>query len=52
MTTNTTADWGKSFEEFWGEGDNRYYRKFWRNVVKWLGENSLGGGQPSADRNR
>ena len=23
-----------------GEGDNRYFRKFWRNVVFWLAENS------------
>ena len=31
------------FEHRWGEGDNRYFRKFWRNVVRWLAENSLGG---------
>jgi hypothetical protein len=31
------------FERRWGEGDNRYFRKFWRNVVRWLSENSLAG---------
>jgi uncharacterized membrane protein len=46
MTTDTTCDWGREFESQWGEaGDNRYYRKFWRNVVKWLAENSVGGNQ-------
>ena len=43
MTTDTTVDWGRDFESEWGEGDNRYFKKFWRNVVKWLGENSFGG---------
>jgi uncharacterized membrane protein len=45
MTTDTTVTWGQDFESQWGEGegDNRYFRKFWRNVVKWLGENSVGG---------
>jgi len=43
MTTDTTADWGTFFERDWGEnGDNRYFRKFWRNVVFWLAENSAG----------
>ena len=45
MTTDTTADWGRDFESQWGEGDNRYFRKFWRNAVKWLAENSIGGTQ-------
>ncbi|KAA5541442.1 hypothetical protein FYK55_17915 [Roseiconus nitratireducens] len=40
MATDTTAYWGRDFERRWGEGDNRYYRKFWRNVVGWLSENS------------
>ncbi len=40
MSTDTTVDWGRYFESEWGEGDNRYYRKFWRNVVRWLAENS------------
>jgi uncharacterized membrane protein len=43
MTTDTTQDWGTYFERDWGEkGDNRYFRKFWRNVVLWLAENSAG----------
>ncbi|MCA9223753.1 MAG: hypothetical protein KDA71_25755, partial [Planctomycetales bacterium] len=45
MSTDTTVYWGRDFESQWGEGDNRYFRKFWRNVVRWLAENSL-----SADR--
>lgn len=40
MATDTTVDWGRDFEKFWGQGDNRYFRKFWRNVVRWLAENS------------
>src|SRR5262249_58281439 len=42
MLTDTTPDWGVDFERIWGEGDNRYFRKFWRNVVSWLAENSAG----------
>ena len=45
MTTDTTCQWGRDFESEWGEGDNRYFRKFWRNVVKWLAENSISGTQ-------
>lgn len=40
MSTDTTVSWGTYFEKQWGEGDNRYFRKFWRNVVRWLSENS------------
>jgi hypothetical protein len=41
---DTTADWGRDFERVWGEnGDNRYFRRFWRNVVRWLAENSAAG---------
>ncbi len=40
---DTTADWGRHFESQWGEGDNRYFRRFWRNAVRWLTENSTGG---------
>ncbi len=43
MAPDTTADWGRYFESQWGEGDNRYFRKFWRNVVRWLTENSSSG---------
>jgi uncharacterized membrane protein len=40
---DTTADWGRYFESQWGEGDNRYFRRFWRNIVRWLSENSVAG---------
>jgi uncharacterized membrane protein len=40
---DTTADWGRDFESTWGEGDNRYFRRFWRNTVRWLCENSTVG---------
>jgi uncharacterized membrane protein len=40
MSTDTTMAWGSDFEHNWGERDNRYFRKFWRNVVRWLAENS------------
>ncbi|MCM2372765.1 glutamine amidotransferase [Aporhodopirellula aestuarii] len=40
MSTDTTEGWGRYFESQWGVGDNRYYRKFWRNVARWLAENS------------
>jgi uncharacterized membrane protein len=43
MATDTTEAWGTDFEKNWGEGDNRYYRKFWRNAVRWLTENVDGG---------
>jgi hypothetical protein len=39
MATDSTYAWGTDFEKTWGEGDNRYFRKFWRNVVRWLTEN-------------
>ncbi len=43
MMTDTTEWWGERFERLWGQGDNRYFRKFWRNVVNWLAENSVSG---------
>lgn len=45
LTSDTTVDWGRDFESRWGEGDNRYFRRFWRNVVRWLSEQSIGGGR-------
>lgn len=35
-----TRRWASEFTQTWGEGDARYYRKFWRNAVYWLTENS------------
>jgi uncharacterized membrane protein len=43
MATDSTYSWGTLFETTWGEGDNRYFRKFWRNAIQWLAENSAGG---------
>jgi hypothetical protein len=45
MATDSTVAWGTDFERTWGEGDNRYFRKFWRNVVRWLTENRDGANQ-------
>ena len=42
MATDSTVAWGTDFEKTWGEGDNRYFRKFWRNVIRWLTENRDG----------
>jgi hypothetical protein len=39
MSPDSTWAWGHEIERHWGEGDNRYFRKFWRNVVYWLTEN-------------
>jgi uncharacterized membrane protein len=37
FTPDTTAGWGEDFEERWGEnGDNRYFKRFWKNAVRWL----------------
>lgn len=41
MLPDTTEMWGTNFEKYWGENDNRHFRKFWRNVVNWLTENSV-----------
>ncbi len=43
FSPDTTADWGRDFESRWGENDNRYFRRFWRNLVRWLAENSVAG---------
>jgi hypothetical protein len=40
MTTPITRRWAGDFTQAWGEKDARYYKKFWRNVVYWLTENS------------
>jgi hypothetical protein len=42
MAPDSTWAWGTEWETSWGEGDNRYFRKFWRNVMYWLTENSDG----------
>ncbi|MBC8350575.1 MAG: hypothetical protein H8E66_01225 [Planctomycetes bacterium] len=40
MATAITEPWARAFLNDWGEGDSRYYAKFWRNVVYWLTEDS------------
>ena len=40
MTTAITGRWASEFTQSWGGRDASYYKKFWRNVVYWLTENS------------
>ena len=40
MATAITEPWARAFLNDWGEGNNEYYGKFWRNVVYWLTEDS------------
>ena len=40
MSTAITKRWAGDFTQTWGKSDARYYKKFWRNVVYWLTENS------------
>jgi uncharacterized membrane protein len=40
MDTAITRRWAGEFTQSWGGADARYYKKFWRNVVYWLTENS------------
>jgi uncharacterized membrane protein len=41
--SDAAGGWGERYQTEWGEGgrDNRYYRRFWVNAVRWLAENSL-----------
>lgn len=53
FTSDITRSWGKDFETQWGEllqpqgfwnefnCDQRYYRRFWINAVRWLAANRL-----------
>jgi uncharacterized membrane protein len=43
MTPAVTRRWAAEFTQSWGGPDARYYKKFWRNVVYWLSENSSTG---------
>lgn len=40
ISVPTSPPWANEFVTNWGEGDHRYYAKFWRNVVYWLTEDS------------
>ncbi len=40
LSVPSTPPWASEFTTRWGEGNNRYYAKFWRNMVYWLTEDS------------
>lgn len=40
MATPITSPWANDLLTKWGEGDRRYYGKFWRNTIYWLTESS------------
>lgn len=40
MSTAITRRFASEFTQSWGGADARYYKKFWRNAVYWLTENS------------
>lgn len=54
FASDTTRTWGRDFETIWGEPvrpgaplseqncDNRYYRQFWVNAVRWLANGRVG----------
>jgi uncharacterized membrane protein len=41
FTSDAAGGWGVQYH-YWGERgkDNRYYRRFWVNTIRWLAENS------------
>jgi len=45
---DTTWHWGQDFETIWGEQgidgnyDNRYYKRFWKNALRWLAQYRAG----------
>jgi hypothetical protein len=53
FTSDTTRTWGRDFETLWGEpkrpgtalternNDQRYYRQFWVNAIRWLANGRL-----------
>jgi uncharacterized membrane protein len=40
LATGITRNLDGGLSQSWGLGDSRYYKKFWRNAVYWLTENS------------
>lgn len=40
MAMPVTPPWANDFLLKWGQGDSKYYGKFWRNAVYWLTESS------------
>jgi hypothetical protein len=43
VAVSSSSQWSREFVSGWGENDNRYFAKFWRNVVYWTTENSYFG---------
>ncbi|MBN2450555.1 MAG: hypothetical protein JXR77_09195 [Lentisphaeria bacterium] len=43
FASDAAGGWGERYQTEWGEGerDNRHYRRFWVNAVRWLAENSM-----------
>lgn len=40
MAMPITSPWANDLLTKWGDGDRRYYGKFWRNTIYWLTESS------------
>ncbi len=42
FVSDAAGGWGERYQTEWGEGerDNRYYRRFWSNTVRWLAAHS------------
>ncbi|MBS0205640.1 MAG: hypothetical protein JSS49_22280 [Planctomycetes bacterium] len=40
MAMPITSPWANDFLSKWGQGDSKYYGKFWRNAIYWLTESS------------
>lgn len=40
MAMPITSPWANDFLTKWGNGDSKYYGKFWRNAIYWLTESS------------
>ncbi len=40
MAMPVTSPWANDFLNKWGDGDTRYFGKFWRNSIYWLTESS------------
>lgn len=43
FASDAAGGWAEKYQIDWGEGDhdNRHYRRFWLNTIRWLAENSL-----------
>jgi uncharacterized membrane protein len=45
FTSDAAGGWSEFYQTEWGEHDgdrdNRHYRRFWLNAIRWLAENSL-----------